>query len=150
MNISFTRAALAAKAEPVPHGTYDLTIVSAEASTSGSGHTSLNLAGEIADGPHRGHRVADSLMLASVDERRLAGLIRRGLQITAQVLDALGATEDEREAAGTDLLQLGRLLAGRTVRVTTGVTTDNRDGTRREIVLRVQPSPLDEPVQVIG
>ena len=41
-------------------------------------------------------------------------------------------------------------LAGRTVRVTTGVTVDARDGTRREIVVRVQPSPLDRVEQVIG
>src|SRR3954447_10726370 len=137
--LDFTSAALAAKAEPVPAGIYDLTIASAEASTSGSGHTSLNLAGEIADGPHRGRRVADGLMLASIEESRLAGLVRRGLHITAQLLDAVGATEDERGAPSADLLQLDRLLAGRTVRVSTGITTDKRDGTRREIVLRVQP-----------
>jgi hypothetical protein len=148
--LDFTRAALAARAEPVPAGAYDLRIASAEASTSGGGHTSLALAGEIVDGPHRGRKVADGLMLASVDERRLAGLIRRGLQLTAQLLDAVEATEAEREAAGADLVRLGRLLAGRIVRVTTGVTTDARDGTRREIIVKVQPSPLDEPVQVIG
>ena len=148
--IDLTRAALAAKAEPVPAGTYDLEITSAEANTSGSGHTSLSLTGTIVDGLHKGRKVADSLMLASVDEQRLGGLIRRGLQITAQLLDAVGATDTEREAAGADLLQLGRLLAGRTVRVTTGVTVDNRDGTRREIVVKVQPSPLDRAEQVIG
>ena len=148
--LDFSRAALAAKAEPVPAGTYDLRLTDAEVATSGSGHTSLAVTGEIADGQHRDRKVADSLMLASVDERRLAGLIRRGLQITAQILDAIGATDEEREAAGADLLRLGRLLAGRTVRVTTGVTIDARDGTRREIVLRVQPSPLDTAEQVIG
>ena len=148
--LDFTRAALAARAEPVPAGAYDLRIASAEASTSGGGHTSLALAGEIVDGAYKGRRLGDGLMLASVDERRLAGLIRRGLQITAQVLDAVGATDAEREAAGADLLRLGRLLVGRTVRVTTGITTDARDGTRREIIVRAQPSPLDAPVQVIG
>ena len=89
-------------------------------------------------------------MLASVDEQRLAGLIRRGLQITAQLLDAVEASDEEREAAGADLMQLGRLLTGRTVRVTTGVTVDQRDGTRREIIVKVQPSPLDQVEQVIG
>jgi len=148
--LDFSRAALAAKAEPVPAGTYDLRIASAEASTSGSGHTSLALAGEIADGPYRGRRVADGLVLASVDEGRLAGLIRRGLQITAQLLDAIGATDEERQAAGEDLVRLGRLLVGRTVRVTTGVTVDARDATRREIIVKVQPSPLDAGEQVIG
>jgi hypothetical protein len=148
--IDFTRAALAAKAEPIPAGTYDLRIATAEATTSGSGHTSLTITGEIADGAHQGRKVADSLMLASVDEQRLAGLVRRGLQITAQILDAIEASEEERKAAGADLLQLGRLLTGRAVRVTTGITTDARDGTRREIILRVQPSPLDAPEQVIG
>jgi hypothetical protein len=53
-----------------------------------------------------------------------------GLQITAQLLDALEASDDERKAAGADLVRLGRLLAGRTVRVTTGIVLDNRDGTR--------------------
>ena len=147
--INLTRAALA-KAEPVPAGIYDLRIATAEATTSGSGHTSLMLAGEIADGPHQGRKITDSLMLASVDEQRLAGLIRRGLQITAQFLDAVEASEEERKAAGADLMQLGRLLAGRTVRVTTGVTVDARDGTRREIIVKVQPSPLDQVEQVIG
>jgi hypothetical protein len=81
--LDFSRAALAAKADPVPAGTYDLKIATAEATTSGSGHTSLTITGEIAGGPHQGRRVADSLMLSSVDEQRLGGLIRRGLQITA-------------------------------------------------------------------
>ena len=148
--LDFAREALAAKAEPVPAGAHDLRIASAEVTTSGSGHTSLSLTGTIVDGLHKGMKVADSLMLASVDEQRLGGLIRRGLQITAQILDAVGATDTEREAAGADLLQLGRLLAGHTVRVTTGVTVDNRDGTRREIVVKVQPSPLDRIEQVRG
>jgi hypothetical protein len=104
----------------------------------------------VLEGPYKGREFGDSLMLASVEERRVAGLIRRGLQITAQLLDAVGASDAEREAAGADLLQLGRLLAGRTVRVTTGVTVDARDGTRREIVVKVQPSPLDRVEQVIG
>ena len=43
--LDFSRAALAAKAEPVPAGIYDLRITSAEATTSGSGHTSLLLIG---------------------------------------------------------------------------------------------------------
>ena len=47
-------------------------------------------------------------------------------------------------------MQLGRLLTGRTVRVTTGITIDARDGTRREIIVKVQPSPLDQVEQVIG
>jgi hypothetical protein len=47
-------------------------------------------------------------------------------------------------------MQLGRLLARRTIRVTTGVTIDARDGTRREIILKVVPSPLDQIEQVIG
>ena len=148
--LDFTSDGLARASEPVPSGTYDLTLTDAEATTSGSGHTFLAVTGEIADGPHRGRKVADSLVLASVDERRLAGLIRRGLQVTAQLLDAIKATKEEREAAGEDLVRLGRLLVGRTVRVTTGVTTDNRDGTRREIIVKVQPSPLDTAEQVIG
>jgi hypothetical protein len=148
--LDFSRAALAAKADPVPAGTYDLKIATAEATTSGSGHTSLTITGEIADGPHQGRRVADSLMLTSVDEQRLGGLIRRGLQITAQILDAIEATDAERGAANTDLMQLGRLLARRTIRVTTGVTVDARDGTRREIIVKAVPSPLDQVEQVIG
>src|SRR3712207_3250445 len=120
--LDFSRAALAAKAEPVPAGIYDLKIATAEATTSGSGHTSLMITGEIADGPHQGRKISDSLMLTSTDEQRLGGLIRRGLQITAQILDAIGATDEERRAANTDLLQLGRLLVRRTIRVTTGIT----------------------------
>jgi Protein of unknown function (DUF669) len=147
--INLTRAALA-KAEPVPAGIYDIRITSAEATTSGSGHTSLMLTGEVADGSRQGRKLTDSLMLTSVDEQRLAGLIRRGLQMTAQLLDAVAATDTEREAAGADLMQLGRLFTGRTVRVTTGVTVDQRDGTRREIIVKVQPSPLDQVEQVIG
>ena len=139
----FTKAALAARAEPVPPGAYDLRIASAEASTSGSGHTSLAVAGTVVGGPQEGRQITDRLMLASVDEQRVGGFLRRGLQITAKLLDAVEASEEERRAAGADLLRLGRLLAGRTVRVTTGVTTDARDGTRREIIVRVQPSPLD-------
>ncbi len=148
--LDFSRAALAAKAEPVPAGTYDFKIATAEATTSGSGHTSLALTGEIADGPHQGRKISDSLMLTSTDELRLAGLIRRGLQITAQILDAIGATDEERGAASADLMQLGRLLARRTIRVTTGITVDARDGTRREIIVKVVPSPLDQVEQVIG
>jgi hypothetical protein len=148
--LDFSRAALAAKAEPVPAGTYDLKIATAEATTSGSGHTSLMITGEIADGPHQGRKVRDSLMLDSVDEQRMGGLIKRGLQITKQILEAVGATDEEREAATADLMQLGRLLARRTVRVTTGITVDGRDGTRREIVVKVQPSPLETGEQVIG
>jgi hypothetical protein len=144
--LDFSRAALAAKAEPVPAGTYDLQFASAEAATSGSGHTSLHIVGEIVDGPHKARTIADSLMIESVDKQRVAGFIRRGLQITAQILDAIEATEAERKTAGADLMQLGRLLTGRTVRVTTGVTTDARDGTRREIILKVQKSPLDQGV----
>ncbi len=147
--IDLSKAALA-KAEPVPPGIYDLEITSAEASTSASGHTSLNVMGKIVDGPHQGRQVTDSLMLASVDERRLGGLIRRGLQITAQLLDAIGATDADRQVASTDLVQLGRRLTCHTVRVSTGITVDNRDGTRREIVVRVQPSPLEAGEQVIG
>jgi hypothetical protein len=108
------------------------------------------LTGEVADGSHQGRKLTDSLMLASVDEQRLAGLIRRGLQMTAQLLDAVAASDTERETAGADLMQLGRLFTGRTVRVTTGVTVDQRDGTRREIIVKVQPSPLDQVEQVIG
>ena len=53
-------------------------------------------------------------------------------------------SDEQREAASRDLMQLGRLLKGRTVRVTTGVTVDTRDGTRREIILRVEKSSLDQ------
>jgi hypothetical protein len=141
--LDFSRAALAAKAEPIPAGTYDLKITDAETSTSGSGHTLLAIAGEIVDGPHKGRTVADSLMIHSVDKHRLAGLIYRGLQIVKQLLEAVDASDEQREAASRDLMQLGRLLKGRTARVTTGVTVDNRDGTRREIIVKVQPSPFD-------
>jgi hypothetical protein len=108
------------------------------------------ITGEIADGPHQGRKISDSLMLASVDKDRLGGLIRRGLQITAQILEAVGATDEERGAASADLMQLGRLLVRRTIRVTTGITVDARDGTRREIILKAVPSPLDQAEQVIG
>jgi hypothetical protein len=148
--LDFSRAALAARAEPVPAGTYDLKIATAEATTSGSGHTSLMIIGEIADGPHQSRKINKSLMLASTDELRMAGLLKRGLQITFQILEAIGATDEEREAASADLMQLGRLLARRTVRVTTGITVDGRDGTRREIIVKVVPSPLDQVEQVIG
>jgi hypothetical protein len=145
----FTKSGLS-RAEPVPPGIYDITIATADATTSGAGHTSLLLAGEIADGPHQGRKISDNLMLASTDEQRLAGLIRRGLQVLGQFLDAVGASEEERKKAGADLLQLGRLLKGRTVRVTTGVMVDQRDGTKREIILKVEPSPLEPLEQVIG
>ena len=148
--IDFTKAALAARAEPVPPGTYDLRIASAEATTSDSGHTSLAVAGNVMDGPHKGRQIADSLMLASVDEQRVGGFLRRGLQMMAQLLDAVEASDEERRAAGADLLRLGRLLAGRTVRVRTGVATDSRDGTRRAIIVGVQPSPLDQVERVVG
>ncbi len=148
--LDFSKVALAAKADPVPAGTYDVKIATAEATTSGSGHTSLTITGEIADGPHQGRKVRDSLMLDSVNEERLGGLIMRGLQITAQILVAIGATDEERTAAGADLMQLGRLLARRTVRVTTGIMVDGRDGTRREIIVKVVRSPLDQVEQVIG
>jgi hypothetical protein len=142
--LDFTSGGLARTAEPVPGGIYDLKITDAETSTSGSGHTSLRIAGEIVDGPHQGRTVTDSLMIHSVEHRRLAGLIRRGLQVLLQLLEAVDASDEQREAAGRDLIQLGRLLKGRTVRVTTGVTVDQRDGTRREIILKVEKSPLDQ------
>ena len=66
------------------------------------------------------------------------------------MLEAVDASDEQREAASRDLMQLGRLLKGRTVRVTTGITTDARDGTRREIIVKVQPSPFDQVEQVIG
>ncbi len=134
--LDFSRAALAAKAEPVPAGTYDLKIATAEATTSGSGHTSLMIGrdrGWPAPGPQDQRQPdADQHGRAApgrADQARLAG--------PAQILDAIGASDEEREAASADLMQLGRLLKGRTVRVTTGITVDQRDGTRREIIVKV-------------
>ena len=97
--LDFSRAALAAKAEPVPAGTYDLRLAERRGADLGQRpHLPRPSPARSPTGRTADRKVADGLMLASVDERRLAGLIRRGLQITAQLLDA--HRRDRRGARG--------------------------------------------------
>ncbi len=138
MSISFNKSSIAAAAMPVPRGAYVVEIIKAEPSTSVSGHTSLHLTLKVVEpAEHKGREIADGLMLDSCDPQRLAGLIKRGLLITDQLLDAVGASDSDREKAGTDLLYLNTLLVGTKVRVEIGHTQDKRDGTTKELLLKV-------------
>jgi hypothetical protein len=150
MSVSFSKAFIATAALPVPRGTYAAEIIQAEPSTSASGHTSLNLRLRVIEPPeHRGREISDSLMLDSCDAQRLGNLIRRGLVITDQLLDAVEATDSDREKAEKDLMHLHAVLVGQKVRAEIGHMVDKRDGTTKELLLKVS-AYADPAATVLG
>lgn len=150
VTISFSKSSINAAAKPVPRGSYVVEITKAEPSTSASGHTSLHLGLRVIEpAEHKGREIADSLMIGSIDPQRLAGLIKRGLVITDQLFDAVGATDSDREKATADLLYLDALLVGSKVRVEIGHALDKRDGTTKELILKVG-AYADPTAKVLG
>lgn len=114
---------------PLPADWYDLIVVKAEATIASTGSPMIKLQLDVADGPHRGRRVFDNLVL-SVDSPFAMGIFFRHL-------DAFGVNP-ETEAPDGSLEPIANALIGRRIRGKIGIRMYN--GSERNDVEEYAPS----------